>query len=191
MTHAKSYSLLLIAPLVCASLQSQAGDPSPQNYQQATLRPGVSENTIGKPIRIESSESTATISTVLLLTSDAQPHPGTRVVLSGTSGANDLYIDANDAAHLREEFASFARWRDEDLECEAISVCVQGVERCSPSQSVRQAICPSTYSTTEGERGVIISTAIGSFRFPSAKTSAFVNALDASLEQMSTMHVPP
>lgn len=188
MTHAKSYSLLLIAPLLCASLQSQAGDPSPQNCQQAAQRPGVSEDPSGKPIRIESSESTATISTVLLLTSDV-PHPGARVVLRGVSGADDLSIDVNDAAQLREDFASFANWRDEELKCEAISICVQGVARCSPSRLDPNAICPATYSTPDGERGVIISTAIGSFRFPSAKPSSFVDALDASLEQMSTMHV--
>jgi hypothetical protein len=180
---------MLIASLLCASLQSQAGDASTQNYQQAALRPGVSEDTIGKPIRIESSESSATISTVLLLTSDAQPHPGTRVVIRGASGADDLYIDVNDAAQLREDFASFANWREADLKCEAIAICVQGVERCSPSMPDPNAICPATYSTPEGERGVIISTAIGSFRFPSAKTSTFVDALDASLEQISTMHV--
>jgi hypothetical protein len=179
---------LLIALLLCATAESQAGDPSTQNYKQAALRPGVSAESLGKPIQIQTSEASATIVAVRLITSDRQPHPGSRFVLTNASNAEDLFINANDATRLREEFASLAKWREADLECEAISICVQGVARCSPSQGRRQAICPSMYSTPQGERGVIIFTSDGTFRFPATQASTFAAALDASLEQMRDSH---
>ena len=187
MPNTRLYGLLLIAPILCASIQSEAGDLPTQNYQQAALRPGVNVEAISKPIQIRSVESIATVSAVRLVTSDGESHPGARLSIDNASQAEDLYIGASDATQLREEFASFAKWRDEDLKCEAMSICVQGVARCSPSQGVRQAICPSAYSTPQGQRGVIISTADASFRFPSTQTSTFVAALDASLEQISSV----
>ncbi len=186
MTNAKSHFALFIAPLLCAPLQSQAGDPSTQNYRQAAMRPGVSAEFLGKPTQIKSSEAFATVAPVRLVTSDEQPRYGSRLSLTNAGHTEDLFIDVTDAERLREDFASFANWREADLKCEATTICVQGVARCSPSQGARQAICPSMYSTPQGERGVIISTADASFRFPSTRPSAFVTALDASLEQIST-----
>jgi hypothetical protein len=148
------------------------------------LARGTTTEAVGTPADIQGHDSTATIAAVNLFTSDAQHRQGVRMSLKNADHEQDLIIDASEATLLREEFASFDKWQEPALQCEAISLCVQGVARCSPSQSVRQAVCPSTYSTPEGERGVLISTAHSSFRFPSTQASTFVDALDAAIREI-------
>lgn len=185
MITARILRLLLIAPLLCAPLESPADELATQDYKQAALVPGVRAENIGKPIQIRSIEAIATVAAVRLIASDGKSHPGARLSFSNHGQKADLYIAAAEVTQLREEFVGFENWSAADLNCEAISICVQGVARCSPSHSGPKALCPSTYSTPQGERGVLVSTTNGSFRFPTTQASAFVAALDASIEQMT------
>ena len=190
MPSARFCALLPMLHLLSTSWLSAAGDLSTQNFNQAALRAGIRAENIGKPMQVRSDESIATVLAVRLVATDGTSHLGARLSLDDRGQVEDLYLPEDDVARLREEFAHFASWREADLQCDAITLCVQGVARCSPSEGTRQPVCPSMYSTPQGERGIIISTKERSFRFPSAHTSAFVAALDASLEQITALRRP-
>jgi hypothetical protein len=140
---------------------------------------------IGSSRRIESSESTAEIAVVEVVASDGERQRGVRVSLESAGGTDEIYLDSGQAAQLRDELAGLEGWYERDATCEAIRYCVRGVARCRPSQSVRQAYCPSVYVTPEGEQGVILSTPRFSFRYPSMRAAVFVAAVDATIGELA------
>ena len=155
----------------------------PTRLSDVALDAGADTRAVGTQALVESRESIAQIAAVLLR-SHGEHHRGVRVSLKNPSQVDELYIDVGEAAQLRDEFGSFEKWLERTPTCQAISLCVEGVARCRPSQTVRQAYCPSAYSTPQGERGVFLSTPRHSFRFPSTEPSAFVHAIDAAIAEL-------
>jgi hypothetical protein len=177
--------LTVIPRLLLAQDFDERSVSEPTRLSGVALDSGAETRVVGTQALVESRESIAQIAAVLVLSSDGEHHRGVRVSLKNSSQADQLYIDVGEAAQLRDEFGSFDKWHERTPTCEAINLCVEGVARCRPSQSLRQAYCPSAYSTSRGERGVLLSTPRHSFRFPSTEPSAFVHAIDVAIAELA------
>ena len=175
--------LAVIPNLLLAQDFDEGSVPEPTRLGGVALDAGADTRAVGTQALVESRESIAQIAAVLL-SSHGEHHRGVRVSLKDPRQADQLYIDVREAAQLRDEFGSFKRWLERTPTCEAISLCVESVARCRPSQAERQAYCPSAYSTPQGEHGVFLSTPRHSFRFPSTEPSAFVHAIDAAIAEL-------
>jgi hypothetical protein len=140
---------------------------------------------VGSPTLVKSDESIAEIALIEITTSADTRRLGVRASLRGAGQVDTLYLDPSEASQLREELVGFDTWYEPGQPCEAIRQCVRGVARCRPSQSVRQAFCPSLYSTAEGEQGILISTPRSSFRFPAIKPSIFISAIDMVVGELN------
>jgi hypothetical protein len=176
--------LTVIPRLLLAQDPNERSVPEPTRLNSVVLDSGTEPRVVGSQTRLESRESIAEIAAVIVRSSSGEHHRGIRVSLKNSSQVDQLYIDVGEAAQLRDEFASFDKRETLAPTCEAINPCVEGVSRCRPSQSLRQAYCPSVYSTPQGERGIFLSTSRYSFRFPSTQPSAFVAALEAAIAEL-------
>lgn len=154
--------------------------PEPSKLTRLALNAGTDVHTIGRAAVVESLEAAANVAAVQLRTPDGTSHSGLRVELRTAADSELLYIDAAEAAQLRNEFASLKS----PSPCEATSMCVMGVARCRPSQAVRQAFCPGAYATPQGEHGVLMSGSKASFRFPTVSPAEFSAAIDAAIAQL-------
>jgi hypothetical protein len=136
---------------------------------------------VGIPNQIESDDSLAEVAVVEVVTSDDNKQTGIRILLEHDDQHDFLYLDSSQLGQFRDELASFASAYERGETCEAINRCMLGVARCRPSQTVRQAFCPSFYSTPDGKQGLTVSTPRHSFSFPSIEPSVFLGAIDAAI----------
>ena len=176
-------SLLVLAPtVVLAHATDDVSIPEPTKLSVVASAVTARMNVLGNSAPITSSESTAEIAVVELISVDDLHQLGLRVAFQTDGQVDTVYLDASEASQLRNEFADFESWHDRGKPCEAVKQCVHGIARCRPTQDVRQAICPGLYSTPDGERGVIVSTARHSFRFPATRPATFVSAIDNAID---------
>lgn len=177
--------LLLQAALVGAEDFGENSIPEPTQFSVVVSDAGEDAIVVDGPIRIGSDDSKVNLTVIEVATADGKRLRGVRLLLQNASQDDNLYLDANQVDQLRDEFAGLEQWFERDETCGAVKECVQGVARCRPSQTVRQAFCPGFYSTSDGERGVLISTPRYSFRFPSMEPSVFVEAVDAAIGELN------
>jgi hypothetical protein len=175
--------LALIPNLLLAQDFGERPVLDPTRLSGFALAAGADTRVVGAQAAVESRDSIAEI-TSILVNSHGEHHRGVRVSLKDSSQVEELYIDVGEAAQLRDEFGTFERWVDGTRPCEATTLCVEGVARCRPSQTLPQAYCPSAYATPQGEHGVFLSTPRHSFRFPSTEPSAFVRWIDAAIAEL-------
>lgn len=183
-TPVPSLVVLAVTPnLLLAQDFDEKTVSEPTRLGVVALDAGADTRVVGTQGLVESPESIARIAAVLL-SSHGKQHRGVRVSLKNSSQVDQFYIDVGEAAQLRDEFGGFEKWLEHAPTCDATKLCVEGVARCRPSQTARQAYCPSAYSTPQGERGVFLSTPRHSFRFPSTEPSAFVDSIDAAIAEL-------
>ena len=130
---------------------------------------------VGESSSLESDRAIANFTTVEF-SLGAERERGFRLALEYDDDSDLLYLDYAQAAQLRDELAGFDGWRERA--CGGARNCVFGVARCRPSQSVRQAFCPSIYRQ-DGEVGVSISTPGNVYPFPSLDASELADAIAA------------
>ncbi len=173
---------LLFAVTTEAGQVEQGSIPSPTEL--SILASDATNDTVaaGEPILVESEDSTATISVVVVRAGDGLVARGVRLSLQSENWEDDVYLDRNQLDQLRDEFAGLDRWYQRNEICGAQERCVQGIARCRPSQTIRQAICPGFYSTPDGERGALVGTPRKSFLFPSVGPSEFIGAINAVID---------
>ena len=137
------------------------------------------------PRSIESEGSKASFTVVEVLTADGKQARGVRLSLQSASQEDELYLHSNQLAQLRDELARLNRRYQRNEKCGAQKRCVHGIARCRPSQVVRQAFCPGFYSTPDGERGVLVTTPLNTFLFPSVEPSVFASVTSASIGDLN------
>lgn len=135
----------------------------------------------GTPVPIASEKSTASITVVKVLAGVGNETHGVRFSLRSANREDSIYLDTDQIAQIRDEFAELNRWYQRQTTCGAQSRCVHGTARCRPSQTISQALCPGFYYQANGERGVIVGTPRHSFLFPSVGPSEFVKAINAAI----------
>lgn len=177
------WALTAVPGLLLAQGFDERSIPEPTELGSITLSPGAEIRTIGAQISVGSRASNAQIAAVEVRTSDGKRQCGLRIALENSGKVDLVYLAVKEAAQLRAEFAGFDASYSSSSRCEAISMCVEGVARCRPSQTVRQAYCPSVYATAQGERGVYLSSPRSAFRFPLTPASQFVSAIDAAMAE--------
>jgi hypothetical protein len=157
--------------------------PEPTVFAAAAAHPAAAMRVVGSPSRIESDDSIAEIAAVELVGSRGEEQHGVRVTLERRSVRDRIYLGAADARQLRDELTSL---NGATALCDAKS-CVHGIARCRPSQAEPQAYCPSVYKTRDGESGVGLSTPRSSFRFPSVQATAFADAIETTIAQLTNL----
>jgi len=177
--------LLLCAPFSQAIAGQDSGEKSiPEPTYLSVTSAGESVNIVVlKSINaIESDDSVAEIDVVELITSDSQRHTGVRLLFKNTDQLDRIYLDQGQTLQLRDEFVGLIMWYQRIQPCDARR-CIHGVARCRPSQTIRQALCPGFYSTSEGEQGILLSTSRYSFYFPSLAPSTIIDVLNAAVAE--------
>ena len=170
--------LLSVAASVPQPGRAQPADegsvPEPTRMAVMASRLDARIATIGDLRRVESNDAIAEIATIEI-SAAAEREKGIRIDLRNASGADSLYLDAQQGRRLRDDLAQLDR--NSELACESGIHCAGGIARCRPSQSVAQAFCPTAYRTREGEWGISISTPDGYFEFPGVKAADFSSDL--------------
>jgi hypothetical protein len=183
------WALAAVPGLVLAQAFDERSIPQPTELGSVASSPGAEIRTIGTQTSVRSRDSNAEIEAVEVRTADGKRQCGLRITLQNVGQSEVVHLAVDEAAQLREEFAGFNASYSSGSRCEAINMCVEGVARCRPSQAVRQAYCPSVYSTPQGERGVYLSGSRGVFRFPLTPASQFVSAIE-SVVAVCSQQVP-
>ena len=163
--------------------------PAPTRLSILATNAGTETKIIRTQDPILSDDSWVEISTIEVLGAGLSRHWGIKVSLSNDDHSDSLYLDADQASQLRDEFIGLLMWYQRNFVCDA-GRCEHGVARCRPSQTKRQAFCPGFYSTQHGERGVMISTTKNSFSLPSITPSEFVTVIDAALTELRQYSSP-
>lgn len=169
------------------ALADERSVPDPTELATQMQAPSITIEVRDSAARIESEDARADFSGVTVWFPDGRVARGVRVSLADVNRLDDLYLDYEQLAQLRDELSDNNAWFDRNEACEAQYQCVHGVARCRPSQPVRQAFCPGFYTTPDGERGVILSTLRGAFRFPSVSPAEFAAAAEAAINEGQAM----
>lgn len=175
--------LTAVPGLLLAQGFDERSIPEPTELGSVALSPGAEIRTIGADASVGSRDSNAQIAAVEVRTANGKRQCGLRIALESSGRLELVYLAIKEAAQLREEFAGLDASYSSSSHCEAINMCVEGVARCRPSQTVRQAYCPSAYSTPQGEHGVYLSSHRTAFRFPLTPASQFVSAIDSVMAE--------
>jgi hypothetical protein len=173
------WALASVPGLVLAQGLGERSIPDPTELGSLAVSPGAKIRAIGIQVLVKSHDSNAEIAAVEVQTADGKHQCGLQITLKDAGHSEQIYLAMQEAAQLRDEFAGFDAYYSSNSRCEAISMCVEGVARCRPSQTVRQAYCPSVYSTPQGEHGVYFSASRSAFRFPATPASQFVSAIES------------
>ena len=134
---------------------------------------------------IESSDARATVSVIEVESPEGEQVRGMKIMLENSTSTDQIYLTESLLSNLQEELEFLEFSRQFDDECQARNLCVHGIAKCRPSQTVRQAYCPGRYATPNSEEGLILSTPRHSFKFPSVGTeqlSALIGEAIQALE---------
>lgn len=184
------WALAAVPGLLLAQEFNERLIPEPTELGRTALSPGAEIRAISAPVSVESRESSAEVTAVEIRAADGKRHCGLRMTLRNAGQTELVYLAVDQAAQLREEFSGFEASYASSSRCEATHMCVEGVARCRPSQTVRQAFCPSAYSTLQGERGVYLSSSHTAFKFPLTPASKFVSAIESVMTECSQAQAP-
>jgi len=143
----------------------------------------VSTVVIQSPTSIASNDSSVKIALVESTIPDGTRLAGVRIQLSNNAESDIVYLDIDQATQLQSEFLSLIMWYERSSPCDARR-CIQGVSRCRPSRTEPQALCPGFYSTSDGKKGVLVSTYSKAFYFPSLEISKITDVLGNVIEEL-------
>lgn len=173
--------MLLIVSMAGSEEPDEHSIPAPTAISALAAEKASDVTVTGRSITIKSNESSAEVTLIEIATANGEAVIGVMLKLQSPDQEDALYLDPDQADQIREEFVDLARWYKRNEKCGAQRQCVHGIARCRPSQTIQQAFCPGFFSTPGGERGVIVSTPHGSFRFPSVEPAKFANAIESTI----------
>lgn len=176
-----------VGALICAPFLESAGSeladeisiPEPTPLKEVATATGselVWSEIVGE---IKSADAYAAISAIEILGLNGERARGVRVVLTRAEAFDEIHIPGDLLSQVRAELKEIEFTRRLEAGCKAESICVYGVARCRPSQSVKQALCLGGFSTPTSGRGLVLSTPRSSFFFPAVE----VTQLDALIDQ--------
>lgn len=168
---------LLLGMAIAGAASGADSIPAPTVLGELAAATGSEIAGRGAPVTVGSAGATATFMPIEVAAADGTRAGGLRLALESGGLADEVYLDAHQAAQLRAELLMLEARYVRAAPCEASHRCVHGIARCRPSQTVRQAICPGFYATPGGERGVLVSTPAGAFEFRSVSPAAVATAL--------------
>jgi hypothetical protein len=135
---------------------------------------------VGTGASIVSRDSTADIAAIKISTSSGEREVGVRIDLAREGESDSVYLDVDQARRILGEFSQFRRQEAPGSECGAINTCYNQPIRCSPMQTMVQAVCGSVYySVRNQEQGVAFRTPRGEFLFPLVPAGDFYEVFDA------------
>lgn len=141
---------------------------------------------------VESADARAVLTAVTLAGAHGRRLRGVRIRLENAGARDEVYLGEDALAQLHEELASLEpQGGGAGSSCDARRVCMRGVARCRPSQTVPQALCPVFYQTAEGQVGLGLSTPRHAFRFPSQRPSVLADAIEAAADRLEPLRDPP
>src|SRR5262245_5144896 len=110
MSHRAAICCLLLYAAVMTWARAQEFDersiPEPTSFASAVAHSGAEVRVIGGTHRVKGTDSGAAIEAVELAGSQAERLRGVRVSLEGPGGKDQMYLDAGQAAQLRDELLS-------------------------------------------------------------------------------------
>ena len=190
---ARTSKILLLGWLIVTSsgvpAQSQSAGETSVPESTHLLKVGFADG--AKPVwseplgQIESSDARATVSVIEVESREGEKVRGMKIMLENSTTTDQFYLTEGLLSNFQEELEFLEHSRQFDDECQARDICVHGIARCRPSQTVRQAYCPGRYATPNSEEGLIVSTPRHSFKFPSVGTeqlSALIGEAIRALE---------
>ena len=184
----KSVSLLIFALSTVPAESQSAGEtsvPEPTHLHTVAIADGsklVQSELLGE---IKSVDARATISAIEVEGSDGEQVRGVKITLENSTSTDQIYLADSQLSNLRDELEQLELSRQFDEGCDATRLCMHGIARCRPSQTVRQAYCLGRYSTPNSEEGLNLTTPRYSFMFPSVGTEqldALINVAVQVLE---------
>ncbi len=119
-------------------------------------------------------ESEALIDVVSVESATGQGVQGIRLRLQNSKTRSVIYLDEAEVNVLIADLNSL----EPLTTCSAGRSCISSVARCRPSQTERQALCPSYYYSVQSqEHGLGLRTPSGSFHFPSLEARVLIDIL--------------
>lgn len=183
---------LLLSGLIAATLSSPAlgqsdfetSVPEPTRLHATASADGsklVWSELIGD---IESSDAHATVSVIEVESLQGDRIRGMKIMLENSTSTDQIYITENLLFNFRDEIEHLKNSRQFYEKCEAKHLCMQGIARCRPSQSERQAYCPGRYSTPDAEEGLNLTTPRHTFMFPAVGTKQLITLIGEAIEML-------
>lgn len=166
---------LLLAAAISARAQrppnTEPSIPEPTALATVAASPDtqiVWTQAIGNLQGADPTDSSVAVAAVEMIDQQGEVLRGAIVSLSSPDSTDKLYLGETELQLVQDELAELAAILESEgnTECEAINICVMGIARCRPSQSVIQAYCPGIYSTPSSKTGFALATPRQSFRFP-------------------------
>jgi hypothetical protein len=169
-----------------ASAQSQLAEeisvPEPTRLYVAAQEDGsvlVRSELLGE---IVSADSTATFSAIEVEGPDGERVRGVKISLRNPTSADQIYITESLLSSLQDELRELEFTRHRSGKCQAKVRCVQGIARCRPSETEKQAYCPGRFSTPTSDGGFVLSTPRNTFSFPSVEATQFHNLISNAIQ---------
>ena len=122
---------------------------------------------------INSADANAMISAIEVEGPNGDRVRGVKIALADSTSSDKIYVTDSLLSSLQDELHELEYTRARYGKCQAKGRCVQGIARCRPSETRRQAYCPGHYSTANSEGGFVLSTPRSSFSFPSVEAAQF------------------
>ena len=135
---------------------------------------------------LESSDARATVTVIEVESLQGDRVRGIKIMLEDSTSIDQIYLTDNLLSNFRDEIEHLDFSRQFYGKCEAKHLCMQGIARCRPSQSVRQVYCPGRYSTPDSEEGLNLSTPRHSFMFPSVGTEQLIALIGEAIQVISS-----
>lgn len=132
---------------------------------------------------VSSSDANARILLVAVSSATSVEVRGLLVEIEDGEASDRVYLPEELLQELQRELQGFAG-RDRAQDCSAQHMCMYGIARCRPSQTVKQAWCPGRYVRPGVEEGLMISTARHRFMFPSVDSTAIANLFAAAIDKL-------
>ena len=122
---------------------------------------------------IDTADSTAAAFLIEVENTDGERIRGVKISLKNSTSADAIYIPVNLLSSFQDELREIEFWRHRTGKCQARVRCVQGIARCRPAGTEKQAYCPGRFSTPRSEGGFILSTPRNTFSFPTVEATRF------------------
>lgn len=177
----------LVSVLLSAPAQGQfaalTSVPEPTQLANAASASGstiLRSDVVGE---VDSTDGRAVISVIEVEVPGGESIHGVRISLENSTSTDDIYLTSNLLQNFRDELGEIEYTSQLNPECRATHRCVQGIARCRPSQTARQAYCPARYSTSNSEEGLLLSTPRHSFQFPSVVPAQLNDLIDEAMRR--------
>lgn len=177
-------SLIYVSSSVLAQSQlaEEISVPEPTQLHTAAVSDGsvlVWSELIGE---INSAESTATVSAIEVEGPDGERVRGVKISLGNSTSSDQIYVTESLLSNFQDELREIEHRRHRFGKCQAKVRCVQGIARCRPSETEKQAYCPGRFSTPNSAGGFVLNTPRNNFSFPSVESTQFDGLISDAVE---------